>query len=201
MSHGVSGKGRAGDAKHRAAIQRLMSKENGMSEIDRRHVLGGLVTGGAAIGAAVAATAAPAELAMKDLKKDTEGACLYHCDFGDAGRFSQQLRNINNHLAVYDFDPFAMKIVIVAHAAGIKYFLADLAGTPWTEEQIDPDLDKRMKALSQYGVEVYLCRVTFALLKIDPAKARTDAYIKFVPSGIATAAALQAKGFAYLKVG
>jgi intracellular sulfur oxidation DsrE/DsrF family protein len=172
-----------------------------MNEIDRRHVVGALVTGGAVVGAAAAATAAPAELGMKDLKKETDAACVYHCDFGDAGRFSQQLRNINNHLAIYHFDPFAMKIVIVAHAAGIKFFLANLADTPWAEEQIDPELNKRMNALSQYGVEVYLCRVTFANLKIDPAKARSDAYIKFVPSGIATAAALQAKGFAYLKVG
>jgi uncharacterized protein len=176
-----------------------------MSEIDRRHLMGALVAGGAAVGAAVVAQgtahAAPVDLAMKDLKKETDAACVYHCDFGDSGRFSQQLRNIGNHLAVYNYDPFAMKIVIVAHAAGIKFFLADLAGTPWAEEQIDPELDKRMKALAQNGVEVYLCRVTFATLKIDPAKARSDRYIKFVPSGIATAAALQGKGFAYLKVG
>ena len=176
-----------------------------MSEIDRRHVVGALLTGGAVIGAAVVAQgtaqAAPVELAMKDLKKEGDAACVYHCDFGDSARFSQQLRNISNHMAIYNLDPQAMKIVIVAHAAGIKFFLADLAGTPWEEEQIDPELEKRMKALAQYGVEVYLCRVTFANLKIDPAKARSDSYIKFVPSGIATAAALQGKGFAYLKVG
>ncbi|MGZ5937523.1 MAG: DsrE family protein [Rhizomicrobium sp.] len=172
-----------------------------MSEIDRRHLVGALAAGGAAAVALGSAHAAPADLAMQDLKKEADAACLYHCDFGDGARFSQQLRNIGNHLAVYKFDPFALKIVIVAHAAGIKFFLADLAGTPWAEDQIDPDLDKRMKALAQHGVEVYLCRVTFATLKIDPAKARSDRYIKFVPSGIATAAALQGKGFAYLKVG
>jgi intracellular sulfur oxidation DsrE/DsrF family protein len=172
-----------------------------MSEIDRRHLVGALVAGGAAVVASGTAHAAPVDLAMQDLKKEADAACLYHCDFGDSARFSQQLRNIGNHLAIYNFDPFALKIVIVAHAAGIKFFLADLAGTPWAEDQIDPDLDKRMKALAQHGVEVYLCRVTFANLKIDPAKARSDRYIKFVPSGIATAAALQGKGFAYLKVG
>jgi|SRR5215475_3564295 len=176
-----------------------------MNEIDRRHVVRALVTGGAAIGAAITAQetagAAPAALAMKDLKKETEAACVYHCDFGDTMRFSQLLRNIGNHLAVYNNDPNVLKIVIVAHSAGIKFFLADLVGTPWAEDQIDPELNKRMNALSQLGVEVYLCRVTFASLKIDPAKARSDSYIKFVPSGIATAAALQGKGFAYLKVG
>jgi uncharacterized protein len=38
-------------------------------------------------------------------------------------------------------------------------------------------------------------------LKIDPAKTRKDTFLKFVPSGVATVAELQAKGFAYLKVG
>jgi intracellular sulfur oxidation DsrE/DsrF family protein len=170
-----------------------------MTGIDRRHVLGGLVTGGAAISAAAAA--APVELAIKDFKKEAELACIYHCDFGDAARFSQQLRNINNHLAQYNFDRAKLKIVIVTHAAGIKYFLADLAGTPWSEEQLDPELDKRMKALGEHGVEVFLCKFTFASLKIDRAKARPDPYIRFVPSGIAAAAGLQAKGFAYIKVG
>jgi hypothetical protein len=143
----------------------------------------------------------PAELPMRDLKKRSELACLYHCDFGDHARFSQQLRNINNHLAVYDNNPRILKIVIVAHSAGIKFFLNDLVGTPWAQETIDPELITRTTALSQHGLEVYLCKVTFSSLKIDPAKARTDSYIKFVASGIATASTLQAKGYSYLKVG
>jgi uncharacterized protein len=170
-----------------------------MTDIDRRHVVAGLVTSGVVY--CDPAAAAPPELALEDFKKETEVACVYHCDFGEAGRFAQQLRNINNHLAIYNFDRSAMKIVIVAHAAGIKYFLADLAGTPWSEERLDPDLDKRMQALGQHGVEVFLCKFTFASLKIDRAKARSDDYIKFVPSGVAAVGALQAKGFAYLKVG
>ena len=170
-----------------------------MTGIDRRHVVGGLVTGGAAISAA--AVAAPVEIAIKDLKKQAELACVYHCDFGDVARFSQQLRNINNHLAQYNYNRSKLKVVIVTHAAGIKYFLTDLAGTPWAEERLDPELEKRMKALGEQGVEVFLCKFTFAMLKIDQAKARPDPYIRFVPSGIAAAAGLQAKGFAYLKVG
>ena len=53
----------------------------------------------------------------------------------------------------------------------------------------------------QYGVEAFLCQITYKRLKIDPAKTRTDAFLKFVPSGVATVAELQGKGFAYLKVG
>ena len=33
------------------------------------------------------------------------------------------------------------------------------------------------------------------------AKTKTDAFLKFVPSGVATVAELQTQGFPYLKVG
>jgi len=161
-----------------------------------------IVAAGATVGVADLAEASlPAELRIRDMRKRSDSACLYHCDFGDHARFSQQLRNIGNHLAIYDNDPRALKIVIVAHSAGIKFFLNDLAGTPWAQETIDPELITRTTTLSQHGLEVYLCKVTFSTLKIDPAKARTESYIKFVASGIATASALQAKGYSYIKIG
>lgn len=139
---------------------------------------------------------------MKDLKKDTDVACLYHCDFGNDQRYSALLRNINNHLSVYNFDPFAAKIVVVAHGPGIKYHLKSLAGTPWEKDPpVDPDLEKRLAGLAKFGVEVYLCKITFQLQKIDLGLAKDAAYIKLVPSGVATVAALQAKGFGYIKVG
>lgn len=173
-----------------------------MSQIDRRHVLGALAAGGATVAAQAAAHAAPTELKLADMTKDTDVACLYHCDFGDDKRYSAMLRNINNHLSVYNFDPFAAKVVIVAHSSGIKYHLKTLAGTPWEKNApIDPELDKRMKALAQYGVEVYLCKITFERSKLDLGLAKDESYIKLVPSGVATVAALQGKGFAYLKVG
>jgi intracellular sulfur oxidation DsrE/DsrF family protein len=164
-------------------------------------MLGAAVTTGAALGAATVAQAEPKQLPIQNMKKTARNATVYHCDFGDAGRFSQQLRNINNHLAVYNNDPRALKIVIVAHSAGIKFFLRDLADTPWSQEQIDPQLVERMQTLSSHGVEVYLCKVTFSTLNLSHTKARPDEYITFVPSGIAAAAALQAQGFSYLKVG
>jgi intracellular sulfur oxidation DsrE/DsrF family protein len=173
-----------------------------MTEIDRRHLLVALAAGGATVAGAASARAAPKELKLADIKKDTEVACLYHCDFGDDKRYSAMLRNINNHLSVYDFDPLRTKIVIVAHSVGIKYHLKSLAGTPWEKHPpIDPDLEKRMGGLAKYGVEVYLCKFTFDRQKLDLALAKDEPYIKLVPSGVATVAALQSKGFAYLKVG
>ena len=70
-----------------------------MSEIDRRHLLTALAAGGAIAAGTMSAQAAPKFLPFADMKKDTDIACLYHCDFGDDKRYSAMLRNINNHLS------------------------------------------------------------------------------------------------------
>ena len=171
-----------------------------MTDTSRRNFIGALALSGAALGSTRVASA-PAQLSLSDIKKDTDIACLYHCDFGDVQRFSQMLTNINNHLSAYEFDPMRVKLVIVTHGAGIKYFLADRAGTPWEKDQIDEDLFKRYVGLTKFGVECYLCEITYKRNKIDLAKTRNDPSLKFVPSGVATVAELQSKGFAYLKVG
>jgi intracellular sulfur oxidation DsrE/DsrF family protein len=174
-----------------------------MTDIDRRQILAGLAAGAAAVGAQAQAQAQTAsrDLDLRQLKKDTDVACLYHCDYGDERRYSDMLRNINNHLSVHDFDPLGTKIVIVAHSVGIKYHLKTLEDTPWATPALDPELDQRMDALARYGVEVYLCKITFERQKLPLSLAKDAPYIKLVPSGVATVAALQAKGFAYLKVG
>jgi intracellular sulfur oxidation DsrE/DsrF family protein len=171
-----------------------------MTPCNRRDLIGGL----AIVGSAVAAKSATAEqrvLKLQDLKKDTDVACVYHCEFGDPKRVHQMVGNINNHLSHYDFEPFKLKLVVVAHGQGIKPFLKELEGTPWTGEKPDPDLFARFAGLSKYGVEVYLCSITFKNNKIDISTARTEPFIKIVPSGIATVAELQRQCFAYLKVG
>ncbi len=163
-----------------------------MSKTSRRGFLGALAVSGATLTASRLAAA---------LKKDTDVACLYHCDFGDPQRFSQMLTNISNHLSAYEFDTMKVKIVVIVHSGGIKFFLEDLSDTPWAKDQIDPDLYKRFVGLSKFGVEGYLCEIAYQRQKIDKAKTRKDAFLKFVPSGVATIAELQHKGFAYLKVG
>ena len=171
-----------------------------MTTTTRRGMIGILAASGATI-ATTALGANPNTLDLDKLKKDTDIACLYHCDFGDPGRFSQMLQNMLNHYSAYEFDNFRLKLVLVAHGPGLKFFLEDLSGTPWEKDTIDPDLYKRFAGLAKYGAEAYLCQITYKRLKIDPAKTRKDAFLKFVPSGVATVAELQAKGFGYLKVG
>jgi intracellular sulfur oxidation DsrE/DsrF family protein len=171
-----------------------------MSKTSRRGFLGALAVSGATL-TATRLAAAPDKLDLAALKKDTDVACLYHCDFGDPQRFSQMLTNISNHLSAYEFDTMKVKIVVIVHSGGIKFFLEDLSDTPWAKDQIDPDLYKRFVGLSKFGVEGYLCEIAYQRQKIDKAKTRKDAFLKFVPSGVATIAELQHKGFAYLKVG
>lgn len=167
----------------------------------RRQVIGALAASGAVLAAATSARANPTVLDLSKLKKETDIACLYHCDFGEPQRFSQLLQNMLNHYSVYAFDNFKLKLVLVAHGAGIKFFLEDLSGTPWERDTIEPEIYKRFVGLTKYGVEAYLCQITYQRLKIDPTKTRKDTFLKFVPSGVATVAELQSKGFAYLKVG
>lgn len=173
-----------------------------MTATSRRKFIGALAVSGATL-AASRTNAAPVNLDMAGVKKDTDFACLYHCDFGDPDRFSQMLTNMNNHLSVYEFDPMRVKLVIVAHGAGIKFFLEDLSGTAWEKDKdrIGDDLYKRVVGLSKFGVEAYLCQITYKRQNIDLGKTRKDAFLKFVPSGVASVAELQSKGFAYLKVG
>ena len=171
-----------------------------MSTTSRRGFIGALAVSGATL-TATRLAAAPDKLDLAKVKKDTDVACIYHRDFGDPARFGQMLTNINNHLSVYEFDPFRVKIVVVVHAGGLKFFLEDLSGTPWANDKIDPELYKRFTGLTKFGVEAYLCEITYKRQNIDMAKTRKDPFLKFVPSGVATVAELQGKGFAYLKVG
>jgi uncharacterized protein len=171
-----------------------------MPTTTRRGMIGALAASGATL-AASGLKAAPQTLDLASVKKETDFACLYHCDFGDPRRFSQMLRNMHNHYSAYDFDPFKLKLVTVVHSTGLKFFLEDLSGTPFEKETIDPDLYKRFVGLTKFGVEAYLCQIAFKQQNIDPAKTRKDPFLKLVPSGVATVAELQSRGFGYLKVG
>jgi intracellular sulfur oxidation DsrE/DsrF family protein len=117
----------------------------------RRGIVGALAASGAVLASSQGVRANPAALDLASYKKDTDVACLYHCDFGDPQRFSQMLQNMLNHFSAYDFDTFKLKLVMVAHGAGLKFFLEDRTGTPWEKDTIDPELYKRFVGLTKYG--------------------------------------------------
>jgi intracellular sulfur oxidation DsrE/DsrF family protein len=181
-----------------------------MSEVDRRSALAAMAA--MAAGPALAQTATPpappavpraakAITPLKDLRKEADVACLYHCDFGDPARFSQMLTNIGNHFDAYGADPFAIQLAIVAHGPGLKFFLSSLEETQWRDEVTVPQIFPRVEALMRSGLRIYLCNVTFERQKIDRALARPAERIEITPSGVATVADLQTKGFAYIKIG
>lgn len=150
---------------------------------------------------AASAQAAPKALAMSDIKKEGDVACIYHCDYGDQPRFAQTLNNISNHYSAYGSDPFGLQLAIVAHSVAVKFFMSTLEDTPWKDEVIPAETFERITALSKNGLKIYLCEITFTRLKLDKSKVKDAPFISFVPSGVATVAALQSKGFSYLKVG
>ncbi|WP_448587417.1 hypothetical protein [Thermocrinis sp.] len=51
------------------------------------------------------AEGSPKRLSMDSLKKEAKINVAYHADFGEVRRFTTMLRNIRNHLSVYDNDP------------------------------------------------------------------------------------------------
>ena len=75
-------------------------------------------------------------------------------------------------LGVYEFDTLRVKLVVVAHGAGLKFFLDDLSGTPWAKDKIDPELYKRFVGLTKFGVEAYLCQITYKRQNIDRPRPR-----------------------------
>lgn len=168
-----------------------------MAIFDRRAFLGSLALAGAA---PVAASAAQS-LQLKDIAKEADSACLYHCDFGDPPRFVQTLTNISNHYSAYGADPFAIQIALVAHGPGVKFFLESLDDTSWRDEVMVPQIFEKVEGVAKNGLKVYLCSITFERLKLNRDKVRKADFIAFVPSGVATVAALQNKGFAYIKIG
>jgi intracellular sulfur oxidation DsrE/DsrF family protein len=175
-----------------------MSMTDRTGSTTRRSVIIAAAAGGLVAASARAATPA---LTMKDLKKEADIACLYHCDYGEPARFAQTLNNIANHYSVYGADPFGLQLVIVAHSVAVKFFLKTLEGTPWKDEILAPETFERVADLAKVGLKVHLCDITFQRLKLDKGNVRDAPFISFVPSGVATVAALQSKGFAYMKIG
>lgn len=139
-------------------------------------------------------------LNLDDLpEKETEDAVIYHCDFPQESRFHAMLTNIRNHLAANDFDPFRVKIILVANGVGVKFFMKTHKGTKWEKEKVDlKRAEERLAYLAQFEVEYYICDFTIKGLKLK--YENFFDFVKIVPSGVASIGRLQQKGFGYIKV-
>lgn len=111
---------------------------------------------------------------------------VYHIN--DSVNATAALRNVGNHL---DVNPEA-KIVVVTHALGVDFLMEgtrDKNGNPY---------NVAVEALTERGVTFDVCEITLKGRKLERKQFIPEA--KFVPSGVAEIARLQARGgFAYLK--
>ena len=112
---------------------------------------------------------------------------VYHNNEG-IERAPQMIRNIRNHL---NADP-TVKIVVVSHAAGIDFLMRDKKdanGNPF---------EVAVQDLTAKGVEFRVCEYTLKSRNIDKKQMIDD--LKYVPSGVAEVARLQAQEhYSYLK--
>ena len=111
---------------------------------------------------------------------------VYHIN--DSSSATAAMRNVGNHL---DVNPQAL-IVVVTHALGVDFLMdgaRDKNGNPY---------NVAVETLSERGVTFDVCEITLKSRKLDRNKFIPEA--KFVPSGVAEIAKLQARGgFAYIK--
>lgn len=111
---------------------------------------------------------------------------VYHVN--DSSQAIAALRNVGNHL---DVNPQA-KIIVVTHALGVDFLMdgaKDKNGNPY---------NRPVENLVERGVTFDACEITLQNRKLDRKSFIPEA--KFVPSGVAEIAKLQARGgFAYIK--
>lgn len=129
---------------------------------------------------------------------------VYHADFADPRRFSAMLTSVNNMVTYYQNEliDYDVRIVFVAH--GARFVTDDkLDGTAFQEDaelaERRENLAGRLQALRKVqGVKLELCDITRAQIGLDPAKLYDG--VELVHSGVVQLAALQAEGFAYIKI-
>lgn len=111
---------------------------------------------------------------------------VYHIN--DSINATALMRNVGNHL---DVDPTA-KIVVVSHAQGVDFLMSDVKDVNGNPYNIT------VEKLAGRGVTFDVCEVTLKSRKLNKQQFIPEA--KFVPSGVAEIAKLQAReGYVYLK--
>lgn len=111
---------------------------------------------------------------------------VYHIN--DSANATALLRNVGNHL---DVDPGA-RIVVVSHAQGVDFLMNDVKDANGNPYNIN------VEKLVARGVTFDVCEVTLKSRKLNKLQFIPEA--KFVPSGVAEIARLQAReGYVYLK--
>lgn len=114
---------------------------------------------------------------------------VYHVNVDDEKQLKATLGNIQNHINAVGKENIDLRVVM--HGPGVQ--LLQIANK-------NPDFQDKISNLKRQGVHFNVCNNTLVGKKIDY---KTDLYDvskeDIVPSGVAELAALQSKGFSYVK--
>jgi len=114
---------------------------------------------------------------------------VYHVNVDDEKLLKATLGNIQNHINAVGKENIDLRVVM--HGPGVQ--LLQIANK-------NPDFQDKISNLKRQGVHFNVCNNTLVGKKIDY---KTDLYDvskeDIVPSGVAELAALQAKGYSYVK--
>ncbi len=114
---------------------------------------------------------------------------VYHLNYDNAKREKGMLRNIKNHVKAVGAKNLDLRVVM--HGKG--YTMLHRANN-------DLELQNTIVSLKDKGIKFQLCANTIRGKKLDEKKLfGFDPAKDKVPSGVAEIAALQAKGFAYIR--
>jgi len=113
---------------------------------------------------------------------------VYHVNYKDLKRQKGAMRNIQNHINAVGKDKLDLRVVM--HGGGFTMLQA---------ANKDLELQNKIISLKEQGVKMQLCANTIRGKKLDKKKLFGLKESDIVPSGVAEIAALQDKGFSYIR--
>lgn len=114
---------------------------------------------------------------------------VYHVNGSDAKEQKATLRNIQNHINAVGKDNLELRVVM--HGGGVSMLQT---------AQKDEDMKGSIEKLKLQGIQFNVCANTLKGKKLNYKSDLYDVSEKdIVPSGVAEIAALQQKGFVYVK--
>ncbi|MBT8126744.1 MAG: DsrE family protein [Gammaproteobacteria bacterium] len=126
---------------------------------------------------------------------------VYHVNYDDPKKQAGALRNIQNHINAVGKDNLDIKVVL--HGNGLAMLLEPDSLeklTKFKHANADETMTAKIDGLKNQGVSFQVCDNTVRGRKVD---VQTDLYNvsqdDIVPSGVAEVAALQQKGYVYIK--
>ncbi len=124
---------------------------------------------------------------------------VYHINGGDAAQQAAALGNIRNHLTAIGTDKVDVKVVM--HGDGLSLLLPpeNLSQTKMKMANANPQMQARIDALKNDGVQFQICANTLQGRSIPTSALYGFQESDIVPSGVAQLSILQMQGYTYIK--